>query len=191
MLLHIPLILSTPFYIYHKSTKKYFASSKTHREIELLDSIEEADTFDLKKSVRMHEMYVHTNGHAITMEREQPRRNEPGIPVHLDEEHKDGHNQLFLVVQMPASEVRLVIGEMCLTVDVDSMRVMATRCSDEDDGNLFVLINAKSAHGKKEMSVDMAKLEALREAARVSQKVREKLGMDYLDSLTRSKNRYD
>ncbi|ELQ74524.1 hypothetical protein THOM_2549 [Trachipleistophora hominis] len=181
-LLYISYILADSFYIQNVSTKKFLAKSKANEEIVLIDDIKEASEFSLKPSEKINEEYIQADDMTLTVEMEESKRDHnASLPIYFDKE-KQTEDQLFLIVQRPKGEVRLMIKDMCLSVDIDHEKLIAAQCLDNDINNLFKLLDAQGETDNKP-PINIAKLEALKEAAQVSPKLREKIGMDYLDSL--------
>ncbi|ELA47253.1 hypothetical protein VCUG_01249 [Vavraia culicis subsp. floridensis] len=179
---HILAAFADSFYIQNVSTKKFMAKSKTNKEPELVDDIKEASEFNLKASGKINEEYIQADDMTLTVEMEKLKTEQnAGLTIYLDKEKKT-EDQLFMVVQRPKGEVRFMIKDMCISVDINSEKIIAIQCSDDDINNLFKLLTTHSEI-KQMPPINRAKLEALKEVARVSPKLREKIGMDYLDSL--------
>lgn len=110
-----------------------------------------------------------------------------GMGIHLEPEHGTP-SQNFNIIEVEDSFVRIVQGSLCVSVKVNKKTFLkeqsipvAILCDPDDIYNRFVFIPQFNQDPEERKIVNEAKLEALVEAARVSSKVREKLGMDYLE----------
>ncbi|KRH92283.1 hypothetical protein M153_82380002, partial [Pseudoloma neurophilia] len=111
-----------------------------------------------------------------------------GIEVNLEPE-RPTPAQAFQIIQADdAGTVRIMNASLCLTlkesdgtIGKKSDQFVAAPCNPKDLNNQFMFIELSKGNNRQ---LDETKLAALKEAARVSPKLREKIGMDYLELMS-------
>lgn len=115
-----------------------------------------------------------------------------GSTVHLEPE-RPTRAQAFQIIELDDGSVRIINDNLCLSVkefggSVGKLddKIIASACNKEDKNNKFKFIEESDPKNTPDSPriLDETKLAALKEVARVSPKLREKIGMDYLEMMS-------
>lgn len=131
------------------------------------------------------------NSHAgltITLEPVIESRRMDGTGVILEPE-SGNKQQSFQITELDNDTVRIANDKLCLSVMQSGGSVghtgnqlVALPCDKLDKNNVFQFVG-EVENVEPPRTIDEAKLAALKEVAKISPKLREKIGMDYLETL--------